>query len=207
MKLKRILSLTLACVMALSLAACGNGGNNGNNSGTPNNSGASGSGSTANNELPSVDLIIASSTASANTDYAIQVAAAEAAKEKTGGKLNITCTWDGTLGNDSELIESCRAGSIPMISLGSSALLSYIPEIAVFDMPSVYSDPESAYKGIGQFEEAFGPIMEQAGFKLLGMGFGKFRGLSTNRNIQTPADFKGMTIRIMENKYHKIVSY
>ena len=170
--MKRILSLVLAGAMALSLAACGGGNSNGGNA------------------------------ASANADYGIQVAAAEAASEKTGGKLTITCTWDGTLGNDSELIENCRAGSIPMITLGSSPLLSYIPEIAVFDMPSVYSDAESAYEGIGQFEEAFGPIMEQAGFKLLGMGFSKFRGLSTNRNIQTPDDFKGMTIRIMENKYH-----
>lgn len=200
--MKRILSLVLAGAMVLSLAACGGGNNNGGSAGANNGGGANAGSNNGGGDLPEMNLIMASSAASANTDYSIQVAAAEAASEKTGGKLTITCTWDGTLGNDSELIENCRAGSIPMITLGSSPLLSYIPEIAVFDMPSVYSDAESAYEGIGQFEETFGPIMEQAGFKLLGMGFSKFRGLSTNRNLQTPADFKGMTIRIMENKYH-----
>ena len=34
------------------------------------------------------------------------------------------------------------------------------------------------------------------------MGFYGFRGLSTNVNLQTPADFRGMKIRTMENRYH-----
>ena len=193
--MKRALSSLLACAMLLALASCG---------GTSSSSGSANSASSGSGEaeLTEMNLIMASSASSTNESYGIQVAAAEAASEKTGGKLTIDCIWDGTLGSDSELIENCLAGSIPMISLASSPLLSYIPEIAVFDMPAVFSDAETAYEGISKFEEVFAPIMESVGFKLLGMGFYQFRGLSTNTNLQTPADFEGMSIRTMENKYH-----
>ena len=38
--------------------------------------------------------------------------------------------------------------------------------------------------------------------QLIGLGFSNFRGLSTNKEIKTADDFKDMTIRVMENKYH-----
>ena len=149
-----------------------------------------------------VKLTIASSAASSNSAYNMQANAAEAIKEATGGKVQIDCVWDGTLGNDSELIENCIAGAIPMISLASSPLVPYIPQIGVFDCPAVFPDDQSALEGIAAFEETFDPIMAEAGLKLLAMGFSQWRGLSTNVEIKTPEDFKNVKIRVMENNYH-----
>ena len=152
--------------------------------------------------LDDVKLTIASSGSSSNAVYGVQVAAADAIHEATDGKLTIDCVWDGTLGSDSELIENCIAGSIPMISLSSSPLVPYIPEVGVFECPAVYSDSASAYAGIEQFEADFGPIMEAAGLKLLALGFLQFRGLSSNVEVKTPEDFSQIKIRVMENPYH-----
>ncbi|WP_194611419.1 TRAP transporter substrate-binding protein [Clostridium vitabionis] len=149
-----------------------------------------------------LNLTIASSASSTNAGYQMQVDAAKAVNEASGGKINIQTVWDGTLGSDSELIENCIAGSIPMISLASSPLLNYVPQVAVFDMPAVYTSRQEAFEGISQFEDAMGSIMEQSGLKLLGLGFSQFRGLSSNRELKTPDDFKGLKIRTMENSYH-----
>lgn len=149
-----------------------------------------------------VRLTVASSAASSNAAYTVQKNAAEAVTKASGGKVIFNVVWDGTLGNDSELIENCIAGSIPIISLASSPLVPYIPEVGVFDCPAVFTDDVSARAGIQQFQEAFGAIMEEVGLKLLAMDFSQWRGLSTNVNIQTPEDFKKVKIRVMENNYH-----
>ena len=95
-------------------------------------------------------------------------------------------------------------GSVDMVSLASSPLLAYFPEIAVFDMPMVFDSTDQAAKGLSAFTESFQPIMREKNIELLSLGFQQFRGLSTNVEIKTPEDIKGMSIRIMENKYHQL---
>ena len=192
MKAKRIVSAALALVMAAAVSAPALAAE-------PVPAGAHVGEYNVENE---VKLTIASSAASSNTAYSVQVAAAEAVKEATGGKVQIDCVWDGTLGNDAELIENCIAGAIPMISLATSPLLPYFPQIGVFDCPAVFADDASARAGIAQFVDSFAPIFEEAGLKLLAMDFSQWRGLSSNVEIKTPDDFKNVKIRVMENQYH-----
>ena len=128
----------------------------------------------------------------------------QAFSTRLGGKLKINVVWDGTLGGDGELVESCMGGSVDMVSLASSPLLAYFPEIAVFDMPMVFDSTDQAAKGLSAFTESFQPIMREKNIELLSLGFQQFRGLSTNVEIKTPEDIKGMSIRIMENKYHQL---
>lgn len=218
--MKKVFSLVLALTMIIPLAACG-GHSDSTVKGTAQNTAAMEK--TLSEEIKdkehsnnaehqyikesynvtsNLNLTIASSASSTNASYQGQADAANAINKATGGKITINPVWDGTLGSDSELIENCIAGSIPMISLASSPLLNYVPQVAVFDMPAVYTDREAALEGIAKFEDTMEPILEQANLKLLGMGFQQFRGLSSNKEIKTPDDFKGLKIRTMENSYH-----
>ena len=208
--MKKLIAMALAAVMAMSMVACG-GDAEETTTAAPAETTAAAAGETtaAASEdpyanLPEVELTVGSSAASSNIGYTFMVDAAKAVEEKTGGKLKINVVWDGTLGNDGELIESCMGGNVDMISLASSPLLSYVPEIAVFDMPMVFESMEQAWEGLATFADSFQPIMNEKGMQLLSMNFQKFRGLSTNVNIQSPADIEGMSIRIMENKYHQL---
>lgn len=232
MKAKKILVGALSMAMVLSMAACGSGNDSTTAAATTAGSttaaattaadattaaeagttvaagtteaGNSGSGieEIDATNLPEMELVIASSASSTNEGYGIQEALAKEVNEKTGGKLTIKLSWDGVLGGDGELAESCMAGSIEMISMATSPLLSYMPEIAVFDMPAVFASSEAAYEGVKNFKDSFQPIFNEKQMQLIGLGFSNFRGLSTNKEIKTADDFKDMTIRVMENKYH-----
>ena len=191
-KAKMLISTILTAVIILTVAACSRSG-----------TASQGSADRSSAGQPDVELTVASAAASTNAGYQFMLDAADTATNKSGGKLKFRVVWDATLGNDGELIESCIDGSIPVIALFSSApLLSYIPEIAIFDMPAVYESKEQAYSGISQFKNFFNDIFQKKNLKIVGMGFNGFRGLTTNQNLQTPADFRGMKIRTMENRYH-----
>lgn len=201
--MKKLAALILAVVMVLALAACGgnntsnpNSGNTTQGNNTQGNSGDSSGGG------ESRTLIVASSASSNLNTFNLQQQCADAITEKSGGRLNFDLNWDGILGDDAVLTENCIAGTIPLVSLMSSSVVNYVPEVGVFDCPAVFANEEQAYAGVKAMTETLSPVFEAKGLKILGMGFQTFRALSTNTNLQTPADFKGMSIRTLENKYH-----
>ena len=196
--MKKVLAIVLAGIMALSLVACG--GEEAPTTAAPTT--AAPTTAAPAEELPEITLTIGSSAASSDITYQAQLEAAKYIEEKSGNKLHLNLVWDATLGGDSELIENCMAGSVDMVSLSSSPLLPYVPEIAVFDMPMVFETAEQAAKGLSAFTDSFQPIMNAKGVQVLNIGFQQFRGLSTNTNVQTPADFAGMSIRVMDNQNH-----
>lgn len=186
-------ALALAAAMAVSLTACGGGAASG---------GTTASAGTAQASQGEQTLIIASSASSNLTTFALQQEMADKAKEASGGKLNIELNWDGVLGDDAALTENCISGSIPMVSLMSSALFNYVPEVGVFDCPAVFENEEQAFNGVSEMVDVLSPKFEEKGMKILSMGFQSFRALSCNKEIKSAADFKGLKIRTLENKYH-----
>lgn len=215
MKRRKWTALILAGVLACSLTACGGNSDAGTTSaGTPAPASTAASGSTENGGtttgggegayggLEELTMIVASSASSSLNTFTLQQQCADAIKEKTGGKLNFDLNWDGILGDDAVLTENCIAGSIPVVSLMSSALVNYVPEVGVFDCPAVFDSEEAAYQGVAAMKETLDPIFAEKGLVILGMGFQTFRALSTNRNLQKVEDFQGMSIRTLENKYH-----
>jgi len=153
-------------------------------------------------DLPEIQITFASSQSSALAVSKFIIAEAERIEESTGGKLKIKVAFDGTLGNDSELVESCMAGSIPMILLSSSAMVSYIPEMAVFDMPMVFKSGASAYEKIPSIRDTINEFANQKKLQMLYIASSNMRSLTSNKEIKTPEDFKGLNIRTLENSYH-----
>ena len=186
---RRSIALILALTMVIGLTACGG-------SSTTTSTAA---GSTTDEAQT---FIIASSASSNLATYTLQEQAAANAKEASGGKIDIELSWDGVLGDDSALVENCISGSIPMVSIASSALFNYVPEVGVFDCPAVFEDEAAAEAGVKQMLEVMAPKFEEKGLKILGMGFQSFRALSCNKEIKSAEDFKGLRIRTLENKYH-----
>lgn len=192
-KIQKTMALMLAASMAVSLTACG---------GSSSTSGQSATAAASGGSDESKTLLIASSASSNLTNFSLQQQMADKANEASGGALTIELNWDGVLGDDSALVENCISGSIPMVSLMSSALLNYVPEVGVFDCPAVFDSEETAYEGVSQMVEVLSPKFEEKGLKILSMGFQSFRALTCNTELKSAADFKGLKIRTLENKYH-----
>lgn len=194
MKKSKIMSLLLALVLVVSLAACGNQQSSEPNQGEQQDS---------DSQEPEYNLQLALSAADSSPAGITAKKVKELMEEKSNGKITVDVYPDAQLGGDRELIESCQAGNLAMVSLTTAPMVNFIPELAVFDMPVALSDLDVAKKVLsGPFRDKIGEKYENAGFKLLMMAPDSYRVMSSNIPVKKIEDFNGIKIRTMENKYH-----
>ena len=129
---------------------------------------------------------------------------AEEVNTLSGGDMRIQVYHNSTLGSDTELFESVQCGDIPFVVQNTAPEVSYLPRLALFDLPCVFSDLDQLHNVLDN-EKLLGKIndiYESGGFRLLAMADQSFRVMTSNREIRSLADFKGIKIRTMENNFH-----
>ncbi len=122
----------------------------------------------------------------------------------SGNRLKAKVYPNAMLGGDRELLESCESGDIPFIVQTTAPQIDFIPETAIFNLPSAFKDIEQLRRTVNEptFRDTISKAYESHGYKLLGIGDQGFRVMTTNKPISTMADFSGQKIRTMENVYH-----
>jgi tripartite ATP-independent transporter DctP family solute receptor len=216
---KKITALLLAAAMSLSLAACGSS-NTSTNTSTNTGSTTTDSTSTGNTgstvqvdtsvyeDLPSVELVGADSTGKGAAGQLFGELVAARVDELTGGKLTIDYHPNGDLGGDADLLRQMQSNDIQLVVCQTAPVVSFVPDVAVFDLPMVFAkyDGETIDKvlnGDSEFAQTLGQSFNDAGFQLLGtLQNATYRLTTSNTNLQTLADFKGLKIRTMENSNH-----
>jgi len=127
----------------------------------------------------------------------------EMIEQRSNGKIKVEVYLDNQLGGDREILEGCQVGGIAMVSQTTAPQVTFIPELAVFDIPMLFDNLDLARKVLsGSFRQKLEPLYEKAGLKLLLFEPIYYRETTTNKPIKTINDFKGIKIRTMENKYH-----
>ncbi len=129
---------------------------------------------------------------------------AEEVNEKSDGRMKIEVYPNSTLGGDRDLLESCADGDIPFLVQNTAPQVTFMKDLAVFDLPCVFDSLEELRETIDQpeFQEVVDKVYLDGGYRLLGMADQGFRIMSTNKNVTSLGDFKGQKIRTMENPYH-----
>ena len=129
---------------------------------------------------------------------------AEEVEELSGGELKIQVYHNSTLGGDTELIESVQCGDIPFVVQNTAPEVSYLPRLALFDLPCVFSDLDELHQVLDDetFMTGINEIYTAGGYRLLGMADQNFRVMTGNVNIGSLEDFQGIKIRTMENANH-----
>lgn len=127
---------------------------------------------------------------------------AELLKQKSGGAYAADVYPSGQLGGDRELLQSCQAGDIAFVLQTTAPQVNFVPKLSVFDLPNLFPTIQVARNSIDKFLPTVAKEYEKAGFKILGIGDQGFRVMSSNKKVEKLADFKGIKIRTMENKYH-----
>lgn len=124
-------------------------------------------------------------------------------EKKSDGRMQLQVYSNGQMGGDVEIIESVQAGDVNFGVQNTAPQVNFIPELAVFDMPSVFPNVKIARETLdGPFFDKINAVYEKSGFKLLALTDQGFRTMSTNKKIETMKDFSGQKIRTMENPYH-----
>ena len=77
-------------------------------------------------------------------------------------------------------------------------------DTAVFDMPALFETIDEVREHVDnlEFMELMQQVYHDGGYELLGYADQGFRVMSTNKAVNSFADFKGQKIRTMENSYH-----
>ena len=184
--MKKLVTLLLAAAMALSLAGCGGSSNS--------------------------DKLVLVGVDSAGRGAAAQLfgeLTAEKLTEISGGSIDLDYHPNGDLGDDATLLRQTSAGWLNLVVCQTAPVVSLIPEMAVFDLPMVFAKydgdtiDEVLNSPDSEFFQQMSAAYEKAGFHLLGfLQNATYRLTTSNKAVNTLADFKGLIIRTMENANH-----
>lgn len=202
--MKRILSLLIVVVLALSLAACGSAP-----AATPAAEAPAAEAPAA--EAPAAEapagnaetivLKMGLSHAEESPNYTACLAFADYVAEKTDGRVKIDVYASGSLGSEAELMEGLVMGTVDLAMIPPSIVASYCPVLQVFDMPFLFTDRDHVDRVLqGEIgEELTAQAEEEAGIFVYSWCEGGLRNITNNvRPINTPEDLKGLKIRVPE---------
>lgn len=183
---KKLISVLLACSALLSLASCG----------------LSDQG---------VWLVTADTTAkgAAGQVFAQKIVdkVAEITKDSET-PLVVDYFPNGELGGDADLLRQAQRGYIAITVCQTAPVVSFIPEMAVFDLPMVFAKYDGdtineVLNGDSEFRRQMNEAYERAGLHLLGfMQNATYRLTTANTNLRTLSDFQRLQVRTMENTNH-----
>lgn len=133
--------------------------------------------------------------------HAAAVKFQELVSERSDGAITVEVFPNATLGDERTLLEGMQIGTVDMGVITNGPVSNFLEEIAVFELPFLFSSPEAAYSvldgEIGQ--ELLGRLSE---VNLKGLAYAErgFRNLTNSqRPVRSPADLDGLRVRVMEN--------
>ena len=120
------------------------------------------------------------------------------------GKMLIQVYANSTLGGDRDLLETCADGDIPFVVQNTAPQVTFMPDLAVFDLPCVFDSLDDCRHKLDdpEFYNRVSDVYTDGGYHLLAIADQGFRVMSTNKEVKSFTDFKGQKIRTMENLYH-----
>lgn len=126
-------------------------------------------------------------------------------EEASQGKIDVILHHSASLGSETDILQQVQLGAVEMAIITTGTLDAFVPEIAVLDFPFLFESAEDADRVLdGPIGRELLDALAQVGFKGLHFSENGFRHLTNNRlPVTTPADVKGLKIRVMESQLHR----
>jgi len=125
---------------------------------------------------------------------------AQRAWELSDGKLKIEIFPSEQLGNEKECIEALQLGYLAMTKTSTGPMEAFVPRIRIFGIPYLFRDDahfwQVARSRIGKELLVAGQDMGLRGLCYYDAGF---RSFYAKKPIHSPADLKGLKIRVMNS--------
>ena len=144
-----------------------------------------------------------------SNSHRMAVKFAETVETLSEGKITIQVLPQYS--GERDLIESAQRGDIDFTYTSAAPLVSFVPEMAVFDVPFLFSSKEDIFATIKNAFTVFDNEdviastlgkMDKSNIKGFGYWSKGFRVLATGKPIETLADLEGLKLRTMENSNH-----
>lgn len=122
--------------------------------------------------------------------------------EKSGGRLQFECYFDGSIGSAREIAEACAAGTIDAYWGGSGDLSVYAPVAEILtNPPFVYKDAEHAERVLDAVWDDVVVLINQADLMPLYHSYQGTRQLICRTPVNSLADLKGVKKRTVNSEY------
>ena len=124
------------------------------------------------------------------------------AEEKTKGRVKVEVYPNSQLYKDKEEMEALQLGSVQMLapSLAKFGPLG-VKEFEVFDLPYIFNGYSSLHRVTeGPIGQSLLKKLEPKGIVGLAYWDNGFKEMSANKILKTPADFRGLKMRIQSSK-------
>lgn len=195
--MKKAIAIVILLAMAMSVSGCGSSSTQTTAAAPSQTTGESG----ATGDIPKQNIKLTHPQPEGTPeDHALKTMAAKI-EELSGGAITCEIYPNGQIGSIPESIQSVQMG-VTQIAMGPCAIIaSYCDDIALMDMPYLLPRDTSVISGVlnSQVGEEFLDRLESAGIHGMAFWFAGFRLMSSNSDINSLADMKGMKMRIMES--------
>jgi tripartite ATP-independent transporter DctP family solute receptor len=129
---------------------------------------------------------------------------AKEVEKRTAGRYKVQAFYNGSLGGERESIEAVQLGTQELAFSSSGPIPNFVPETKILDVPFLFRDKAHARAVLdGPIGQELLAKFEPKGFKALAWGENGFRHMTNSkRDVNVPADLKGLKMRTMENPVH-----
>jgi tripartite ATP-independent transporter DctP family solute receptor len=148
---------------------------------------------------PEFDFKLASNVAASHPLNVRNQQAADRIAVASGGRLSVRLFPGGQLGSDSDLLSQLRSGAIEMITQSGLIVSTLVPAAAISGIGFAFASSDQAFAALdGDLGALIRMEIGRAGLLALPRVFDSgFRQITTTaRAIETPADLKGLKIRV-----------
>jgi tripartite ATP-independent transporter DctP family solute receptor len=124
--------------------------------------------------------------------------------EAAGGRIDARLYAGSALGEDRDVTEGLKLGTVEMLMSPSSTLATFVPEMYVFELPFLFDDNEHMFAVLdSEIGDSLRPALEREGFHLMGyFSYGLRHIMTTERAVESIDDLRGLKIRTMESPPH-----
>jgi TRAP-type transport system periplasmic protein len=124
--------------------------------------------------------------------------------ERTKGALTLKVYNNGVLGDQPDAIEQTRNGALDFANFNLGPMGPMVPMTNVVSLPFLFSSEEQMHHVMdGKIGRDFSDAMAKKGLLALSYFDSGSRSMFNNtRPIKTPADVKGMKVRVMNNQLY-----
>ncbi len=124
--------------------------------------------------------------------------------EAAGGRIDARLYAASALGEDRDVTEGLKLGTVEMLMSPNSTLATFVPEMYVFELPFLFESDAHMFAVLdSEIGESLRPALEREGFHLMGyFNYGLRHIMTTEQAVETIDDLRGLKIRTMESPPH-----
>ncbi len=123
-----------------------------------------------------------------------------AVESRTNGDIQVKIFPNNALGDDVEATQQMQFGALQGAIIPTAKLSNFVPAVQIADLPFLFPSPAVAHQVLDS--EAGGQLLatlDKVGLKGVTFWESGFKQFTCNHLIQSPEDFKGYKVRVMQS--------